>query len=235
MLIYNSDMRITDVGVACGFTSSQHFSKAFRSAYGLSPRDLSGNLQFLYDRTGLQAGYEYFELENSSRHHRFDRDVEIVDLPDYRVGYFRTIGPYSPQILEDWFQRMARWIGEYTPQSMMFGIPRSLPGITPHWRCVHEVCGVFESNLKLAPGMSEQRLKGGLTAVYCTRVDYDDLYLNCRKIWTWLTHHWLPASHYQPDDRPAFEVYRRNLKGEYPGQTMEFCLPVRPREDRIWE
>ena len=236
MLTYNSDIRITDVGISCGFTSSQHLSKAFKSAYGLSPRDVSGNLRFLYDRTLLPASsntYKTFEADNFSDEPWRNKDINIIDLPDYRVGYFRTIGPYSAEILEDWFDRMVAWIGEHTPDSMMFGIPRSLPGITPHWRCVHEVCGVFEGNIKLAPGMNEQVLKGGLNAVFRTDVADGDLYLDCRRIWTWLTHCWLPSSPYQPDDRPAFEVYRRDLQGN-PSNSIVFSLPVRPREDRIW-
>lgn len=236
MLIYNNAIRVTDVGISCGFTSSQHLSKAFRTAYGLSPRDVRSNLQFLNERTSLREPdntYRKFALDSFAFGNWHEKDIEISNLPDYRVAYFRTIGPYSAEMLEEWFDRMVDWIGQYTPNSMMFGIPRSIPGITPHWRCIHEVCGVLNDDITLGPGMRELSLKGGLNAVFRADVEYDELYLNCRRIWTWLTHVWLPSSPFQPDDRPAFEVYLRDLKGN-PSSTIEFCLPVRSRDDKAW-
>lgn len=236
ILIYSNNIRVSDVGISCGFSSSQHLSKAFKSVFGLSPRDATGNQLFLHAKTSPQLLGNTDETPTADcfpDEQKGNSGVEIVDLPDYRVGYFRTIGPYDPQTLEEWFDRMVEWIGIHTPQSVMFGVPRSLPAITPHWRCVHEICGVLPDNVKPPPGMSQQVLRGGLNAVYRTEVGYDALYLNCRRIWTWLTHIWLPSSPYQPDDRPAFEVYVRNPQGE-PGQVIEFCLPIRRCEDNFW-
>lgn len=236
ILIYGNKVRVSDVGVSCGFSSSQHLSKAFKSTFGLSPRDASGNLRFLHARTPPQLLSDTSEkpiVDCFPGDRRGNCGVEIVDLPDYRVGYFRTVGPYSPQTLEEWFDRMVEWIGMHTPQSMMFGVPRSLPAITPHWRCVHEICGVLPGNVKPPPGMSQQVLRGGLNAVYRTEVGYDDLYLNCRKVWTWLTHTWLPSSPFQPDDRPAFEVYLGDSQEGF-GGVIEFCQPICQREDALW-
>lgn len=236
MLIYNQNVRVSDVGVSCGFSSSQHLSKAFKSTFGLSPRDASGNQRFLHARTSPRLLGDIDEkpvadcfTDDQKRKH----GVEIVELPDYRVGYFRTIGPYDSQTLEEWFDRMVQWIGMHTPQSVMFGVPRSLPAITPPWRCVHEICGVLPRGVKPPPGMSQQVLRGGLNAVYRTEVGYDALYLNCRRIWTWLTHVWLPSSPFQPDDRPAFEVYLRDSQEGSSG-VIEFCQPIRRREDTFW-
>ncbi|MEQ8966885.1 MAG: GlxA family transcriptional regulator [Azospirillaceae bacterium] len=38
-LLYQSDMPIVDVALACGFVSPSHFSKCYRDLYGRSPRD----------------------------------------------------------------------------------------------------------------------------------------------------------------------------------------------------
>lgn len=38
-LLRQTDMGILDVGVACGFGSAAHFSRAYRSHFGLSPKD----------------------------------------------------------------------------------------------------------------------------------------------------------------------------------------------------
>lgn len=37
--LINTDVTITDIALACGFSSSQHFATAFRKQFGCSPRD----------------------------------------------------------------------------------------------------------------------------------------------------------------------------------------------------
>ena len=36
-LLAETDMKVTEVAVACGDASSSHFSKSFRKKYGVSP------------------------------------------------------------------------------------------------------------------------------------------------------------------------------------------------------
>jgi len=38
-LLQQTDMGILAVSVACGFTSSSHFSRAYRARFGRSPKD----------------------------------------------------------------------------------------------------------------------------------------------------------------------------------------------------
>ena len=44
--------------------------------------------------------------------------------------------------------------------------------------------------------------------------------------WEWLYGQWLPNSGYQPDDKPYFETYPEEPKGEK--FLVEFCVPVKP-------
>jgi len=36
-LLMQTDMSVTDVAIACGFESTQHFSKVYKAAYGIVP------------------------------------------------------------------------------------------------------------------------------------------------------------------------------------------------------
>ena len=49
-------------------------------------------------------------------------------------------------------------------------------------------------------------------------------------IWDRVFSAWLPASGYQPDDRPCFELYRGDPSVDPKAKTFraELCLPVRP-------
>lgn len=46
------------------------------------------------------------------------------------------------------------------------------------------------------------------------------------KAWEWVYGHWLPNSGYQPDDKPYFETYPEEPKGET--YLVDFCIPVIP-------
>ena len=37
-LLEQTSMSVTDVGIACGFVSASHFSRAYRELFGHSPR-----------------------------------------------------------------------------------------------------------------------------------------------------------------------------------------------------
>ena len=47
ILAYDSRQKITETAQSCGFSNSANFSKAFRHAFGMSPRDLRGNASYL--------------------------------------------------------------------------------------------------------------------------------------------------------------------------------------------
>ncbi|MFK7761862.1 MAG: GlxA family transcriptional regulator [Roseobacter sp.] len=49
-LLRQTDLSVTNVCVACGFKSLSHFSKSYRSAYGISPGLDSGNTRLLWQK-----------------------------------------------------------------------------------------------------------------------------------------------------------------------------------------
>ena len=235
LLIYNTRLSVTEVSAACGFASSQHFSSVFKPAFGITPREIRGNLRFLNERTWPPLLRKSDVDSPAPTDPGLDEcGVGIKLLPAYRVSYLRTIGPYDFQTLDWCFEYMRHWLNSNVPNPMMFGVPRSIPGITPPWRCLHDVCGVLPQGLEPAATMSQQILDGGLTAIYRSEVSNKNLYFNCRRIWTWLTNEWFPASQYQPDDRPSFEIYLQGpTKNPRGNLLMEFCVPVRPLDASI--
>ena len=46
--------------------------------------------------------------------------------------------------------------------------------------------------------------------------------------WRWVYAEWLPASGYQPDDRPCFEMYPEGDKAEDGTTAVDIVIPVRP-------
>ncbi len=61
-----TDMRVVDVLLACGFTSAAHFSRAYRMQFGLAPREDRRGLRAQGARTGFFGRYAESPTETES-------------------------------------------------------------------------------------------------------------------------------------------------------------------------
>lgn len=73
--------------------------------------------------------------------------------------------------------------------------------------------------------IGKMTLPGGACAVARFEIATDDF----ERAWASVYGGWLPASGYQPDDRPCFERYH-NDPGQHPeGKcVVDICVPVKP-------
>ncbi|AVA21315.1 GlxA family transcriptional regulator [Rhizobium sp. NXC24] len=69
LLLMQSEMQVIDVAIACGFVSTSHFSKVFRDAFGMAPRDARGERKAAWriGETGMRPGV----ASTDARSHRF--------------------------------------------------------------------------------------------------------------------------------------------------------------------
>ena len=109
ILAYNKHQRIVEVAEACGFSNAANFSRSFRPAFGLSPREMRGNRRFLrggQNRKTPRALPDFADHELISRVRLFSRDwaqrqtqpiddsgLVLRQDQDRQVAYYRSIGP----------------------------------------------------------------------------------------------------------------------------------------------
>ena len=74
------------------------------------------------------------------------------------------------------------------------------------------------------PGMETFSLNEGLYAVFEYRGSSSD-----NSIFQYIYGTWLPASDYQLDDRPHFEVLGENYKNNDPRSEEEIWIPIKPK------
>ena len=91
---------LTAVALRHGFASSSDFSRAFKEAYGFSPRSYT-RATFLEKSKIRQdlmanAGYGFGALPKPANPDRFR--VQLGERPATRIGYVRVIGGYQPEI-----------------------------------------------------------------------------------------------------------------------------------------
>ena len=156
-------------------------------------------------------------------------DVEIKTLSDTRVAYLRYVGPYGGSGIAAAWQRFAAWCAEaglMQPRRRMYGVCLDDPTITPPEKCRYDCAVAVDSAFVPSCEIGIETVAGGRYA--CAR--FGGVAAEVRDAWTDLVAGWLPKSRYQPDDRPALEIYEPDFvvdekTGAFP---CLLCMPVRP-------
>ena len=224
---------LTTIAVQSGFASSSDFSRAFKQAYGVSPRHFSRDwyLQESKIRQDLlpNAGYGFGALPDSRNPDRFR--VRLVDRPAQPIAYERVIGSFDPQKLFAAFDRLMAWGRQHglVPKGQLIGRPLDDLDITPMKKFRFDWCLVLPPSHDSKGDVSLGVIPANRFAVVHCR---GDIYKE-ERAWKHLFHAWLPGSGYQPADEPTLEVYRRHpLEIGWETFDMDCCLPVRPLRRR---
>jgi AraC family transcriptional regulator len=253
-LLTRTDSTALEIALEVGFNSPETFARAFRAHFGVTPTAWRGGAFRSWaerhsvalrkirqgDRKAYQAVMDAFlqDPELWPRGHvplpKGDKmDVEIKTLPDTRVAYLRYVGPYGGSGIPAAWQRFAGWCAEaglMQPRRRMFGVCLDDPTITPpdkcRYDCAVEVGADFVPRGGVGIEIGIETIAGGRYA--CAR--FSGVAAEVRDAWTGLVAGWLPKSRYQPDDRPALELYEPDFvvdekTGAFP---CLLCMPVRP-------
>ncbi len=159
-------------------------------------------------------------------------NVEVMEKPAYRVAYLRHIGPYASETIGPVWGRLRAWAGQcglLRPGVPGFGVSWDNPEVTPPEYCRYDACIAIRPEvdaLELAEaGISVQTLPGGLYAEYRSMIPCDGFF----RAWNDMYTRWLPASGWQCDDRPGYELYHDMLGGPPEGPwDVGICVAVRP-------
>ena len=214
--------RLAQVAVECGFESPSTFSKAFRSAFGVSPSRA--------DVTVLASRPADFPLSApvaSSEPRRWRVTVRPREAMD--IAYVRVTGGYlNPQALVDGYLELQAWIdrtGLSRQHSSLIGMSMDDPDITPLSECRYDFCCTVPPSLPRSAGINRPTVPAARWAsVRCVGglQDVDDA-------WTHLFRNWLPASGWQAAPLPAMEIFRQRPEEiGWDRFDLDCCLPVVP-------
>jgi AraC family transcriptional regulator len=200
--------RLVDIALACGFASSSDFSRAFKQAYGFSPRRFTPE-RFVQESKNRQdllanAGYGFSQPPDARNPDGFR--VRLVDRPAQRVAYVRVIGTHRMERLLAGFDKLMNWGRRHglVPGAELIGMSQDDPNITPLPKYRYDFCLVLPQALKADAGMSIKTLPASRFGALQCCGDIQKL----DRAWNYLFTAWLPRSGYEPTHRPAMEVYR---------------------------
>lgn len=227
---------LTTIALRHGFASSSDFSRAFKQAYGFSPRSYTraAFLEKSKIRQDLMAnagyGFDVLPAPASANPDRFR--VRVRDRGATRIGYVRVIGGYQPETILAGYRKLIDWGRRrgLVPGATLIGMSQDDPDITPMAKYRYDWCLILPEGVPADDGVNPAVIPAGRFGELHCRGDIQKV----DRAWKHLFYSWLPRSGLEPTPAPAMEVFR-----SYPasGETwtdfdLDCCVPVRPLRRR---
>ncbi|HNX83757.1 MAG: AraC family transcriptional regulator [Bacteroidales bacterium] len=240
LLLTNRKMTVSGIATKCGFSDLSVFSRNFKSCFGVSPtsyranKPQNSNLSQTVSK-GSQAeakAVPYFcpELQTIKwrTNMKLNKSVEVKELPKMTLAYIRHIGPYKgdDKLFEGLWNSLFAWAG---PRGLIGGKGfRSLviyhddPGVTIEDKLRMSVCITVPPETKVDGEIGKMELEAAKYVIARFEVNAQQF----QEAWDWLYGEWFPASGYQPDEKPCFEMYPEEPRdGKF---VVDICVPVKP-------
>ena len=215
LLSHHRRATLTEIALACGFSSSSDYSRAFRAHYGAPPRrfDLSSHRRAGEDamRSTLSAADQPHRLDpaapppdtqdaDSERAY----DVTLRRLAARHVAYIRVQRPYEGDGVQRATARLVAWAeARSLADGQWLGYQWDDPEIVPLDKCRYDV------GLEV-PETTRPEGEVGLTSFdACTVAEIEikgTVELELRAL-HWLFRTWLPGSGFAPAHQPMFEAW----------------------------
>ncbi|HZW13200.1 MAG TPA: AraC family transcriptional regulator [Noviherbaspirillum sp.] len=239
LLLGDPAVPVLNVALSVGFGSSEAFSRAFKTHFGLTPS--TWRMEGRKSRCTQNSNMDQLQsnpdqatpspaIQNGSSHtssQEFGLEIIVIDVPPMKVAYLRHIGPYGPSISAFWKDVVYPWMAVNALLGReRYGVVHDDPGITPPDKCRYDACIEVSTDFDTRRRFSTTTLPGGRYAT----VKFTDHPVRIAAAWNAILHDWLPASGYQVDARPCFEFYAASFVQdlETKGFCSTVCVPVKP-------
>jgi AraC family transcriptional regulator len=202
-LTKSKEMSITDIAMACGFSSPSTFARAFKKYFGVTARQyMSGRyLRSLADACNSQVCTMTVDEKPV-----WD-NVEVKDMPTMHLAYLICLQGYVISEICPVWERLDKWAvahSAYTPVTMSLGISMDDPLITPADKCRYLAAMTIPETIKKDRTVGIMDIPALKCAVFHVDCRADQIQSRYRAIYR----DWLPDSGMQPADFPCYEVYR---------------------------
>lgn len=240
---------ITEIAHEYGFSSSQNFSRSFKSQFNVSPTmmrdtfnwyDVIDTIQQIKRGMTIEHINSLLFLEQFVKNRNLTLreilketppdDVKIKTLPPCRVAYIRTVGAaYSYEAVKPAIYHIIQWA---LPRALIHegtylrGIAWNNPDLTPADKLIYDVCIEVPKNVKADRWVSVQTLPGGEHAAYRSLAEVRQ-HENQNEFMRLF--YWLFFSEYRAEAPPYLNTYFNMAENHPKGLAdIELCIPVKP-------
>lgn len=230
-----TDRKLLDIALECGFQNHESFSRSFRKLFGVTPSELrrSRSMPRLAEKMFLTAAFD--EGQQTYDWRDVKMNVKFVALPPARmIGYRLQTTTDNGKNREE----IPAFWQHYLENKLWENIPGKL-----HPQVEFGVCtsfsedGVFDyiigyevaEDTAVPEGLYEYRLPGHEYAVFTTPpTSADRLSGVIHQTWDYAFDEWFPSSGYEHAEAPEIEWYdERCMKDD--NKQMDIYIPVRKK------
>ena len=210
LLSHRDAPRLTDVALACGFSSSSDFSRCFRGHYGVAPSEFDVEGFRHSRREEMQAS-----LTAPEERHRLQRlpagenpngfAVTLRELPARRVAYIRVQRPYEGDHVVQAASRLLAWAEPRgLADGQWLGYQWDDPEIVALDQCRYDIGVEVPADAGATGEVSITTFAHTLAA----EIDIAGSVEHELRALDWLYLTWLPGSGYAPAHQPGFEAFK---------------------------
>ena len=200
---------LTEIALACGFSSSSDFSRAFRAHFGTAPRTFDvqafrdARRKALRGRDAAAEG-DHRLTQVAPGENPDDFTVRLREVPARRVVYLRVHRPFEGDAVASAAARMVAWARERgLAGGQWLGYQWEDPEIVALEHCRYDVGLVVPDTADVRDEMSVAQFPPMTLA----EIDIAGPIDKELRALQWLYGAWLPASGWAPDHQPCFEAW----------------------------
>ena len=240
MLMRESELSVTKVAAAGGFSSSANFSKAFKLYFGVSPsaiRNPESNKNSktgkLFSKYGKAFNPQDLYSQFVTQAIVFDPDkleemlmkVRVENREAQPIASLSSPRGYELDSVYETWEKLFQWSGSQgiNPDAQtMYGLCYDNPTITPEHKCRYKASIVIKPDVNVPPPFDKSVIPPGKYAIAYYKDDAEKI----SNFMTELYSNWFCNSGYEPDDYPPIFNYLNNAR-EDGYVEMDVCIKVK--------
>ena len=234
LLAHRLDKNMTDIAYELGLSDSAVFSRAFKSYYGISPREYRKEYSKNCKETFLISEYNNSTARKEWAENPFPvtGEITIENLEEKQVAYVRHTGTYETLakeykgMIEKLFSHAEKQHLLVHGENLVLAIYHDNPEFSEESKFRTSLCLTVPEGLHIKEDgiLGAMKLEGGLYAAghfHIHKEEYSDA-------WNYMYKEWLTGSGYVPRNYYPFEVYRRVPEGQGQIHEVDIYVPIEP-------
>lgn len=225
LLIFKTELSVTQVALDSGFSSSANFSKAVKLHFGFSPSEIRnpdkvkdskiGKISSKYGKdfnpSDLYPNRITNEVMNKTNLEDTNMNIEVRELDRQRVCTLASERGYEPEAIYEAWDKLIDWAsnnGIKQDEQKRFAFAFDNPTVTPVDKCRYTASVVIGENVQVKSPFSQSEIPKGKYAVLYFKGSPEEAIKAQLGIYS----DWLPDSGFEPDNFPMLEHYLNDTR-----------------------
>ena len=225
LLIFKTELSITQVALDNGFSSSANFAKAIKLHFGFSPSEIRnpdkvkdskiGKISSKYGKdfnpSELYPTRITYEVMSKTNLEDTNMNIEVRELEGQRVCTLASERGYEPDAIYQAWDKLIDWAvhnGIKQDEQKRFAFAFDNPTVTPVDKCRYTASIVIGEEVQVkSPFLLAEIPKGKYAVLYFKGSPEETIKAQLN-----IYSDWLPNSGFEPDDFPMLECYLNDAR-----------------------